>query len=250
MPSIRSLTRRWLPLNLKSKFQQALLGYHSYAPSFASADEDMILRHIIGSDKMDGFYVDVGAYHPVRSSNTYFFYLNGWRGINVEARPGSRELFERVRPRDINLEMGVSRERGQLTYYFIGEDSTMNSFSRQFPEEIGMLSEVKREIPVPVVPLAEIFERHLPENQVIDFMSVDVEGHDLQALESNDWERYRPRFLVVEDEQVDAERSEIVRAMRGHGYELCAQNVIILGKINEYFFFDRSALTSDPPVQR
>ena len=240
MASLRSLTRRWMPQDFKKHFQQLLLGYHSYAPSFSSAGEDMILRHVIGSDKMEGFYVDVGAYHPVLSSNTYFFYLNGWRGINVEARPGSRKLFDEVRPRDINVETGVSNSRGELTYYFVGEDSTMNSFSREFLEHIGMLGEVKREIPVPVIPLAELLALHLPEGQAIDFMSVDVEGHDLQALESNDWERFRPRFIVVEDKEVRAESSDIVRFMRGRGYEVCAQNVIILDKINEYFFVDRS----------
>src|SRR5215212_4407155 len=152
--SLRSLTRFWLPAGMKGRLQQLLLGYHSYAPSFSSAGEDMILRHLIGSDKMDGFYVDVGAFDPVRGSNTHFFYLNGWRGINVEARPGSKALFDRVRPRDTNVEVGVSDERGELTYYFVGEDSTMNSFSREFLEHIDMLREVKREIAVPVVPLA------------------------------------------------------------------------------------------------
>jgi len=239
--SLRSLTRFWLPAGLKSRVQQLLLGYHSYAPSFSSAGEDMILRHVIGSDKMDGFYVDVGAYDPVVGSNTHFFYVNGWRGINVEARPGSRGRFESVRPRDINLEVGVSKEAGSLTYYFISDDSTMNSFSREFLERTGAISAVTREIPVPVMPLSEILERHLPAGQPIDFMSVDVEGHDLQALESNDWGRFRPRFVVVEDGEVDAERSEIVRFMRGRGYTVCAQNVIILDKLNEYFFVDRSA---------
>lgn len=239
--SLRSLTRFWLPSDLKSRIQQLLLGYHSYAPSFSSAGEDMILRHIIGSDKMEGFYVDVGAYDPVLGSNTYFFYTNGWRGINVEARPGSRKLFDKVRPRDTNLEVGVSREHGELTYYFISEDSTMNSFSREFLEHTGAISAVKREIQVPVMPLSDILERHLPEGQRIDFMSVDVEGHDLQALESNDWERFRPRFVVVEDKEVEAERSEIVRFMRGQGYGVCAQNVIILDVLNEYFFVDRTA---------
>ena len=172
---------------------------------------------------------------------THFFYINGWRGINVEARPGSRERFQTVRPRDINLEVGVSKEPGSLTYYFISDDSTMNSFSREFLEHIDMLREVKREIPVPVIPLSEVLERHLPAGQSIDFMSVDVEGHDLQALESNDWERFRPRFVVVEDKEVEAERSEIVRFMRSQGYAVCAQNVIILDKLNEYFFVDRRA---------
>ena len=204
----------------------------------------MILRHLVGSDKHDGFYVDVGAYHPVLFSNTYFFYLHGWRGLNIEARPGSRQLFETARPRDINLEMGVSRNVGELTYYVVGEDSTMNSFSREFLEEIDMLKEVKREVPVPVLPLADVFRKYLPANQPIDFLTVDAEGHDLEVLESNDWERFRPSFVVSEDTATVADESEIVRVMRSHDYEVCAQNTIILDKITEYFFVDRSVLTA------
>lgn len=228
-----------MPGGAKQRLQQLLLGYHSYAPSFSSAGEDMILRHIVGSDKMDGFYVDVGAYDPVRFSNTYFFYLNGWRGINIEPRPGSRALFDRVRPRDTNLEMGISAERGELTYYVVGEDSTMNSFSREFLEHIDMLGAVQREVSVPVLPLSEALSRHLPEGQTIDFMNVDCEGHDLAVLESNDWERFRPRLVVVEDKGADPSRSEIVAAMARRGYEVCVQNVIILDRLTEYFLIDR-----------
>jgi len=241
MLNFRTLTRRWLPLSLKRSFQQLLLGYDSYAPSFSSAGEDMVLRHLLGSDKLNGFYVDVGAFHPTLFSNTYFFYLNGWSGINIEARPGSKALFDKVRPRDANLETGISRERGSLTYYFIGENSPMNSFSPDFLKQIEMLDHVKSKISIPTVPLAEILERHLPKGQVIDFLNVDVEGHDLEVLESNDWSRFRPRVVVVEDEALDPEQSAIVGLMKTHGYELCAQNVIVLDKINEYFLIDRSA---------
>lgn len=236
---MRTLTRRWMPLGIKRSFQRVLLGYDSYAPSFSSAGEDMILRHLLGSDKMNGFYVDVGAFHPTLFSNTYFFYLNGWRGINIEARPGSKTLFDRVRPRDINLEVGISGERGTMTYYFIGDDSPMNSFSADFLREIKMLDQVSKQISIATVPLRDVLERHLTDGQAIDFMNVDVEGRDFEVLESNDWKRFRPRFIVVEDEGLDPNESQIVKMMRGHGYELCAQNVIILDKINEYFLIDR-----------
>lgn len=238
--SLRTLTRRWMPLSLKRSFQQLLLGYDSYAPSFSSAGEDMILRHMLGSEKMSGFYVDVGAFHPTLFSNTYFFYLNGWRGINVEARPGSKTLFDKVRPRDVNLEVGISRQRGELTYYFIAEDSPMNSFSPEFLQQIEMVEAVRSKIPVSTLPLAEVLDRHLPKGQSIDFLTVDVEGHDYEVLESNDWQRFRPRLIVVEDEELDPDESRIVQMMKGHGYELCAQNVIILDKINEYFLLDRT----------
>jgi len=239
MANLRALAKSHLSSGLKSKLRKLVLGYDEFAPSFASAGEDMILRHLVGSDKSEGFYVDVGAYDPVGSSNTYFFYWLGWRGINVEARPGSKALFDRVRPRDINVEAGVSESRGELTYYFIGPDSKMNSFSRDFLEHLGMLGEVQKEIPVPVYPLAELLERHLPAGQAIDFMNVDVEGFDLAALRSNDWERFRPRFVVVEDAEVDEAKSEIVGYMKGQQYEVCVRNVIILDKLNEYFFVDR-----------
>lgn len=238
MVSLRSLSRFRVPESLKRVFQQLLLGYHSYAPSFSAAGEDMILRHILGSDKQTGFYVDVGAYHPVRSSNTYFFYLYGWHGINIEPRPGSKKLFDKIRPKDINLEIGISSEQGEMTYYFIAEDSSMNSLSPDFLERVGMLNEVKQEIPVPVLPLKEVLDRHLSKEQRIDFMNVDVEGHDLEVLKSNDWERFRPTVVVVEDNQVDPQRSNIVRLMRDNDYQVCAQNVIILGELSEYFFID------------
>jgi hypothetical protein len=116
----------------------------------------------------------------------------------------------------------------------------MNSFSREFLQHIGMLGAVQREIPVRVVPLAEVLERHLPAGQTIDFMSVDVEGNDLAALQSNDWDRYRPRVVVVEDVEADVAKSEIVRFMRDRAYGVCAQNVIILDTVSEFFFVDRS----------
>ena len=66
----------------------------------------MISRHVF-EGRWQGFYVDVGVDHPRRYSNTYFFYKLGWRGVNIDAMPGSMNLFARIRPRDINLECGV-----------------------------------------------------------------------------------------------------------------------------------------------
>jgi hypothetical protein len=221
-------------LNSLKRLVPRLRFYRNYAPSFSSAGEDMILRHLIGSDKMDGFYVDVGAYHPVKHSNTYFFYIHGWRGINIDARPGTQRLFEKERPRDISLELGISNIRGVIPFYVFDEDSTMNSFSRQFLEEIGMWNQVKKIIDIPVAPLSTVLETHLPPGQIIDFMNVDVEGHGLEVVQSNDWERFRPRFLLVEDEP----KATTLPFLDSVGYKTCAQNVIILNQVNEYVLID------------
>lgn len=231
-----------LPTGFKRRIESILLGYHSFAPSFSSAGEDMILRHLFGSDKRDGFYVDVGAFHPVHASNTYFFYLNGWTGINIDARPGSMALFNKVRPNDTNIEVGVSDRAGQLTYYFIDEESSMNSFSEEFLAQIGMLKYVKRQIAVPVIGLSELLNRYLPKGRAIDFLNVDVEGLDYNVLASNDWETYRPKVVVVEDTHHMEGHSEVVKLLEGKGYVVCVKNVIILNKVDEFFLIDKAQL--------
>ncbi len=201
----------------------------------------MILRHLIGAEKKNGFYVDVGAFHPVHSSNTYLFYLNGWRGINIDACPGSMTEFNKVRPRDMNLEVGVSDVNDELTYYFIDKNSSMNSFSKEFLIEVGMHESVKKEIKVPVHKLSQILDEHLPAGQTIDFLSVDVEGFDYNALASNDWNKYRPKIVLVEDLYKDEGHSRVLDLLTSNDYEVCVKNVIVLNKVAEYFLIDKKA---------
>ena len=90
--------------------------YHLYVTrysniSYSLQGEDMVLKELF-ADKNQGFYVDVGAHHPFRFSNTYLFYKKGWRGINIDAMPRSMELFDKFRPRDINIECGVASNGG------------------------------------------------------------------------------------------------------------------------------------------
>lgn len=82
-----------------------------HTKSYALQGEDLILREFFEYAK-NGFYVDVGAHHPFRFSNTYLFYQSGWRGINIDAMPGSMKLFNRFRPKDINIECGVAFNGG------------------------------------------------------------------------------------------------------------------------------------------
>ncbi len=79
--------------------------------------------------KTTGFYVDVGAHHPLRFSNTYKFYKRGWHGINIDAMPGSMDLFNRLRHRDINLERAVSDSKQILTYYAFNEPALKRSIN-------------------------------------------------------------------------------------------------------------------------
>jgi len=184
--------------------------------------------------------VDVGAHHPKRFSNTYLFYKRGWRGINIDAMPGSMRSFNKVRPRDINLELGISEQKAQLDYYIFNEPA-LNGFSCDLSQERHAAESsylIKDVIKVDVVPLHEVLDQYLPAGQSIDFMSVDVEGLDFQVLKSNDWNKYRPTYVLAEiltSSLHEIEQSEIGQFMLNKGYVLYAKCV------NSVFFKESSS---------
>jgi FkbM family methyltransferase len=198
--------------------------------SFSQEGEDMILSRFFEGENASGFYVDVGAHHPQRFSNTYLFYLQGWRGINIDPLPGSMGSFNESRPRDINLECAISDKAHELTYYEFNEPA-LNSFSKELAEQREGLRDYRligtRKITTHR--LADILAEHLPKNQQIDFLNVDVEGLDLQVLRSNDWEKYRPTYVLAENLQREAmdrlPTAPVVVYMREIGYELYSKTV-------------------------
>ncbi len=207
-------------------FKRAVLDGYA-AKSYSQEGEDMVLRRVF-DDRRSGFYVDVGAHHPKRFSNTYYFYRRGWRGLNIDAMPGSMRLFRRLRPRDINVEQAIGPDRRELTFYVFNEPA-MNTLDPELASsrEIGPFK-VVREEKLTTRPLAEVLAEHVREGQRIDFLSVDVEGLDLVVLQSNDWSRFRPTFLLVECIGFDAAnpaQNPTVQYLESLGYGMFAKTV-------------------------
>ncbi|MEP0870507.1 FkbM family methyltransferase [Trichocoleus desertorum AS-A10] len=158
----------------------------------------MILARLF-KDQITGFYVDVGAHHPQRFSNTYYFYLQGWRGINIDAMPGSMDLFKMLRPQDINIEVAIS-DISQFSTYYIFNEPALNTFSETLANEYSTIQEyeILETRQIKTEKLSSLLEKYLEPNQEIDFMSIDVEGLDYKVLSSNDWARFKPKAIVVE----------------------------------------------------
>ncbi len=201
--------------------------YLRYRRSYAQDGEDVVfLSFYEGVKRYKGFYVDVGAHHPVRFSNTLALYRRGWRGINIDPTPGSMRPFRWLRPRDINLEIAIGEHSGTATFYCFNEPA-LNSFDPA-TVEVHLKNPryyLRRTIEVPVEPLASILNRYLPPQQTIDLLSIDVEGMDLQVLQSNDWQRHTPRFVLVEEVDFLIERHEesaIYNFLKAQGYRLVA----------------------------
>lgn len=194
-----------------------------WVKSFSQEGEDMVLRKEF-QDKSTGFYIDIGAYHPQRYSNTYYFYLKGWRGINIDAMPGSMDVFKEKRPKDINIEAAISNSTSLLEYYNFNEPA-LNTFSPELAASRDGLNNswITSKIQIQTYSLEEVLDKYLPSNIEIDFLDVDVEGFDFQVLASNNWSKYRPKLVLAEQTGTSIEENlstEIGLLMLQNDYRL------------------------------
>lgn len=164
--------------------------------SYAQVAEDVRLERVF-RHQPEGFYVDVGAGDPVVDSLTKHFYERGWRGIDVEP---DRQLAHRLRmdrPRDVVLEAVCSDRVGQVELFETGHADGWSTVEQSTAEAVQRLlgvSMVGRA--VPATTLARLCEEHVTGE--IDFLKIDVEGHEESVIRGADWRRWRPRVLIVE----------------------------------------------------
>jgi len=220
---MKEIIRKLIPYRYRLALHNLLTGY--VTKSYSQEGEDLILKRLF-EGITNGFFVDIGAHHPQRFSNTYLFYKLGWTGINIDAMPGSMVPFNKKRPKDINLEIPVSDRSSSLTYYAFSEPA-FNGFSAELSEErIASGEKLLFKKDIQTERLDVILKKNLPSGKKIDFMSVDVEGLDLQVLRSNDWQLYRPTVLVVEifgTTIQDVLNSEVNEYLENLGYLLTAK---------------------------
>lgn len=202
--------------------------------SYAQEGEDLVLARLLEQLKLTkGFFVDIGAHHPTRFSNTYYFYKRGWQGINIDALPGTEKLFHRVRPKDITIECGVGSSSGSLNYYLFNEPA-LNTFSEEEARKKANLPyKITEVLQLPVLTLKQILDENLPKDTKIDFLTIDAEGFDHEVIISNDWKRYHPSIVLVELLGTSLQHTDThptAQVLIENNYRLFAKT------INTYFF--------------
>lgn len=223
-----------------------LLGIKNDTDYYGQAGEDAIISKTFSFviPVKNGRYVDVGSFHPYRHSNTYILYKAGWTGVNIDPRPGSKALFDRHRPKDINIEAGIAAENGTMTYYMISEDSTMNTFSRDNLAELGMLDHVKKTIDVPVYSLRTLLEMY-PEVSTIDYLNIDAEGFEMEILQGIEFDRHSPKVISIEQNGFislsDVYTSDACKFLEHQGYIAYAKN-ILHAKVSTVFYLNRKLI--------
>ena len=164
--------------------------------SYAQNGEDVLLDRVFPRGK-PGFYIDVGASDPQVASVTKHFYDLGWHGINVEPTTYSFERLVAERPRDVNLNVALSDRAGEMAFHEFAEgDSGVSTASEATAARHHHSGLASRQRTVATMTLAQVCEEHSVGE--IDFLSVDVEGHEAQVLAGADWKRWRPRVVLVE----------------------------------------------------
>lgn len=224
--------KNFLEKYLWKVLRKADTSYHLAKTSWAQQGEDLLIDFIFKSYLNCGnpSYLDIGANHPFALSNTYLFYKKGCRGVNIEPDPALIEEFKRLRPRDININVGVGKEGAMLDFYVMSTP-TLNTFSKEVAEKnkrsrhfgYPCIVEVKK---IKVVPVNELLKKHFSHNHPY-FISIDVEGWDYEILASIDFTLYKPDVICIEtNKAIEENIDEHGRLLAKAGYLQYAETSI------------------------
>lgn len=184
---------RYLNFWFKTYFYNFI--YKIYKFNAPQEAENVILERLFKNFKR-GFYIDIGAYDPVRFSNTYRLYNSGWHGINVEPNKKTFKRFLKYRKRDINLNIAVSNKKLLSFYKFEEEPLNTTSLTTVKLRKKQGYDYISKET-VKCLTLNQIFLKFKKKDR-IDFLNIDTEGTELEILKTNNWKKFRPKVIFCE----------------------------------------------------
>jgi FkbM family methyltransferase len=199
---------------------------------YSQHGEDLILASIFAGLKIDKpSYLDIGAFHPKNLSNTYYFYRRGSRGVCVDANPDRCASFQSARPGDLCINVGVStKEQGPIPFYVMSWEA-LSTFSEKEARDIEANGRVriKKILQIPTISLSTLFLKY--GLQTPDLLSIDIEGQELEVLQSMDWSAHRPKVLCVEtitysETNQERKQTQTIDWILAQGYKLYADTYI------------------------
>ena len=163
--------------------------------SYSMDGEDLsIIKYV--ENKKKGFYVDVGAHHPIHRNNTFLLFKKGWEGINIDINKFSIDLFQYLRPQDLNIQVAVTDKTGHISIFFQKDFSQLNTTDKVVAKE--HFGENFKEKVVKSKTIQNILDNSKFQNKKIDFLNIDVEGAEEKVLETLDFSIYDPTVICVE----------------------------------------------------
>ena len=169
-------------------------------------------------NKTKGFYVDVGCYHPIHRNNTYLLYKKNWNGINIDTSQFSIDLFDYMRPNDLNYNCAISN-KNEIIKLFYQKELSQLSTTESIQAEMVFQGNIKEKV-IQAFTLDEILNKSKYKNSKIDFLDIDVEGADLKVLEGLSFEKFKPELICVEIHARKIIESEIYKFLVDKKYKL------------------------------
>ena len=185
--------------------------------TYSMDGEDLIIADYF-KNKENGFYIDVGCYHPIHRNNTFLLHNKGWNGINIDIHNFSIELFNYLRPNDINYNFAISDKKEIISMYFQKELSQLSTIDyNQAKKSLqGQIKEKK----IQAFTLDDVLVFSNSENRKIDLLDIDVEGADLKVLQGLSFQKFKPEIICVEIHDKYLEESETFKLLKNLNYEL------------------------------
>jgi FkbM family methyltransferase len=186
--------------------------YISHLTSHYSSEQELELVRLFFNNKPKGFYVDVGANEPIIESQTYHLEKIGWHGLLLEPIPHYVSLLKEHRAGKV-IQYACSSPSNHnkvLKLIVAGGHSTLNSN----PIALGTVS--KESIDVTCRTLDSILE----ENEVgpgFDFISIDIEGHEMEMFKGFDLPKWKPKLVLLEDHVINHQKHNY---MVSNGYQV------------------------------
>jgi FkbM family methyltransferase len=165
-----------------------------FKKQYSKNGEDQYLKRIF-KNKKKGIYLDVGAYHPYRASNTCLLYKKGWSGINVDISKESIDLFNIARPNDINLNIAIGDKNKVQTFYYKKQRHPMNTLNKEFAE--NYFYKKKTRIKKSKI-MTRTFNYLVNDIKNIDLLDIDVEGNEYEVIKKINFKKVSFKIILIE----------------------------------------------------
>lgn len=192
--------------------------------SYSQSGEDLIVDFVLHLMRIDSpSYLDVGCHHPWYFNNTYRFYRNGSRGVCIEPDPDQFQIIKKHRSKDVCLNVGVGIDKKKTADFFVFNEKTLNTFSEKDAKRYDKMptKSIQKVIQIPLMDINDIIANHLSKDP--DFVSIDVEGWDLEIVRKLNFKKYRPAVFCIEtitytENKTEKKIREIITFMKSRGY--------------------------------